>query len=618
MTKTRINRIFILVLIITGTSLLMAGPGYGSKSVSATLNTHQFPEDMAAVLTITAEGGRSVDIKMPEVNNLRFHRRGQSSQVQMTNGSFSASISTVYLVEPLEPGKYSIPPISVHCDGKELFTKTLLFEVTPKTRQQNQTTGTNSTATGSRMGRENGSKLAFMRVHPGKQSLYPGEMVPVHIDLYISRKVQANQVSLPALTGDGFALSPLDGKPRKSLKIINNERYLMLSWSSYLTGIKEGTHTLSFELNAELLMPQRSRINSRFQNQGFFQDDFFNDFFQDYQTKTVKVTSPELKMENISLPDENRPDDFSGAVGQFNLTVTATPTKVIVGEPITLSMTIEGTGNFDRVNECTLPESDQWKQYTPSVEFEPDDAGRPNRGAKKFEQAVVPKDVDTKEIPAVTFSYFDPITGHYKRLISEPIPLTIQGDQQQPTPSHPGSTTQEIGKTGESTPPVQTGQDGLAPIKIELGSLQQSIKPLFRQLWFIFLIILCSCLLCGHFFIRLVQRRHANNPEHGRRIQMKRQLQLRLTEIRQARDKNDQKNFLDGCKLAIQEQLGMAWQVEGAAVTLADLEKKLEPDSKLIDIFSMADQAAYGGQTLSSEEMQQLHMQLESELGKLI
>ena len=101
MTITRISRIFLLVLIITTSGLLMAGPGYGSKSVSATLDTHQFPVDMAAVLTITAEGGRSVDIKIPEVDNLRFHRRGQSSQVQIHNsksteaGMQPASVVTV-------------------------------------------------------------------------------------------------------------------------------------------------------------------------------------------------------------------------------------------------------------------------------------------------------------------------------------------------------------------------------------------------------------------------------------------------------------------------------------------------------------------------------------------
>lgn len=616
MSAVRIGKIFSLMLLFIFAGLNMATPGYSSISVSATLDSHQFPADRTAVLTITADGGRSVDINIPEVKNLRFHFRKQYEKFRWINGSISASISIVYLVEPLVPGQYTIPPILVHCDGKELFTKPLAFEATAGTPQPNRSTGTTPPSTKSRLGRGDADKIAFMRIHPDKESIYPGEMVPIHIDLYISNKIRANEISLPTLKGDGFVLNPLGDKPHRSMKTINTGRYIVLSWDSYLTGIKEGQHKLSFELEAELLMPQRSRMFSRFRNQGYMHDDFFSDFFQDYQSKTVKITSPELLIETLPLPVKNRPKDFAGAVGHFNLEVTATPTKLAVGEPITLSMAIEGTGNFDRVNECTFPESKQWKQYTPSVEFQPE-AGRPNRGVKRFEQAIVPRDTTISEIPSITFSYFDPATGQYKRLTSEPIPLTIQEDQPQETTTAADSNPKDIGRTHESASLVQTDNDGLAPIKLEVGHLQESIKPLFHKAWFISLMILCTCLLCCLFFIRLNRRRYENNPELQHRTRMKKLLLLRLSEIKQAGDLQDSNAFLAACRLAIQEQLGLVWSVEGTAITLADLEKKLDPDSNLIPIFSMADQAAYSSHALSVEEIQHLYRQLKDELVKL-
>jgi len=612
----RLYRPLLVILLLTTAMMVITRPGYGSKSVSATLNENQIPVDMAAVLTITVEGGQSVDINMPEVKHLRFHRRGQSSQVQMINGSFSSSIATVYLVEPLEPGDYTIPPITVYCDGEELLTQPVSFTATAKSNTQSQTGDIRSSK--KRIGSGKGAKLVFLKAQVQKETVYSGEMIPVRIEAYFNRKIQANLLTLPKLVGDGFVLSPLSDKPSRSMKQVDNSRYIVLGWTSFLTGIKEGSHPLHFELQAELLMPQRSRMFSRFRNQGLFQDDLFDDFFNDYQAKTVNVASPDLTLETVALPTEGRPINFSGAIGNFSLEVAANPDDVEIGEPITLTMSVQGTGNFDRVVAPYFPESKKWKKYSPSVQFEPENK-RPDKGAKRFEQAIVAQDPTITEIPPLSLNYFDPVSGRYKEMTSDPIPLSIRSRPgQSGSPQLIQTSPQEQKEDTRTGIAITTNIEGLAPLKLRQGIPRPTIRPLFQQNWFILTMAMCGCLLLALVTIGAVRRQQQRNPERQLRATMKKRLGHHLKKIDQARSKNDSREFLALCRSAIQEQLGLHWQTEAAAITANDLEQRLEPGSSLITVFQMADQAAYGGLNLSAKEMDFHYSRIQEELGALL
>lgn len=53
-------------------------------------------------------------------------------------------------------------------------------------------------------------------------------------------------------------------------------------------------------------------------------------------------------------PKEGQPDTFHGAVGKYTMTVTATPQEVSVGDPISLNLTIRGTGRMDSLQAPRL------------------------------------------------------------------------------------------------------------------------------------------------------------------------------------------------------------------------------------------------------------------------
>ena len=80
-----------------------------------------------------------------------------------------------------------------------------------------------------------------------------------------------------------------------------------------------------------------------------FSDAFFsNPFAQFGERRDVQITSDPVALEVKPLPP-NAPPSFSGAIGIFTMATDAKPKSVQVGDPITVTTTISGRGNFDRV-----------------------------------------------------------------------------------------------------------------------------------------------------------------------------------------------------------------------------------------------------------------------------
>ncbi len=585
--------------------------------VSATLTPHSFPIDRAAALNITVKGVRSFQPIMPEIEGLLFHQRGKSSQMEIVNGAYSSSVILTYLVQAERVGRFTIPAIEVTTKDGTAMTQAITFEVTDSRTAAVTPQAQSGRTPAARLRSGEGQKLAFLRVIPAKEKSYLGEVVPVQIKVYFRDGIKANLNSLPQLHGEGYVLQQLGREPAQTREHINNTAYSVLSWESALSGIKEGAHDISMEIDATLLLPEQRRSSSS--GHSMFNDPFFSNFFSSYQEKNVKVASPALKLTVLSLPEKGRPADFSGAIGDFSLIVSANPVELAPGDPITLNMTVSGQGNFDRVQAPKLSIEKGWKIYTPSSEFLKD--GGPGKGKKLFEQALVAKDPTLKEIPAIELSYFDPAAATYKTLTAKAIPLTIigaVGEAIEPVLSQKVVPGKKETKAVESVPAVEPPLSGLAPLQLVPDSMDQKLSPLFARKWFQLLVIVLFLAVVIAVIIKARNTRYANNPRLQREQAMKHLLGLRVTEIDKALSAQDTRGFLVTCRKTIQEQLGLVWDVEAGAITLADLKKRLPEDSVLLAVFSAADESAYGGQELSRQQMQEFSDRLKSELEGLI
>ncbi len=557
------------------------------------------------------------------MDGLIFQRRGQSSQHQFVNGTLSSSLSIIFEVEALRPGTFTIPPVSVTVDGKQLQTQAITFEVTPAAAgipQQGQQGGGVSS---SPLAGEERGQMAFLRISPVKEKSYSGEVLPVEIKAYFRQGLRASLNSAPRLNGDSFLFTQSKQEPVQSQEMVGNVPYSVLTWTGTLSGIKEGRRPLSVAVDATLLLPARNRPHLPRGGDPFFGNDLFADLFnqQQLQEKKIRIVSRDMTLTVLPLPAEGRPAGFSGAIGHFELQVKAQPRDVGPGDPITLTMTVQGTGNFDRVDAPVLSQPEGWKSYPPSAKLTP--GVTPGQGSKVFEQAIIAKGMDTTAIPPLSFSFFDPESGKYQTLRSEPIPLHLNGVENAEKYAEEAVREQAAAekvrpRQDEGQGVSETGGISLAPQHLQLGSLQQGLIPLITRTGFQLVVLVLLLLLAAVILFKVRARRLAGNPALWRRREMTRLLDLRLREMKEGRERGDSRDFLAACRKAMQEQLGLLWQTEPGAITLADLRQRLAGDSELIPLFATAESGAYVQSRLSPREMAEYAGKLEQELRRLL
>jgi hypothetical protein len=413
------QRAFFLTIVASTFCLLGRASGQEAQaSLSSTATTVGQPVQYE----LKVSGARSASV--PEsiaVDGLEIRHVGQSTQVQMNNFNVTSSVVHTYLVIPQRAGRFVIPAQNLDAAGRRISSNpvTLTVEAGSGGRPQNPA------ASGSSADAKNGDKFAFAELIVPKQTAYVGEAVPIEVRVYFDSRVRVRGIENMVLKGEGYTTQKFP-EPRQGQVERNGRSYNIVTYKTAITPAKVGKLTVGpGELNCVAQVPRQRR--PRLGVDDFFNDDLFNDPFGAFAVnQQITVRSEETALEVKALPRENQPPNFSGAVGQFDLDTRATPSKVKTGDPVKVTIKINGRGNFDRVNSPQIAEESGWRSYPPSGVFKADDDVGIS-GVKTFEVAIVADEPKTK-LPEVEFSYFDPVAEKYVTKKGGRLPISVEGN----------------------------------------------------------------------------------------------------------------------------------------------------------------------------------------------
>lgn len=575
-------------------------------TVSATLSPISFPVDRPGKLTITISGTKKASLDMPQIDDVDFVYRGQYSQDSNINGEITLSLTATYSIHPAKAGKYTLPPITITAGSKTLATEPIEFEVT------NAGSSTAPSQAGSRYG--DGPATAdkpYMAIENLQESHYVGEVVPIRVRAFFPQGMRISQISYPRLIGEGCVIPQLKEEPTQRQETVKGVPYTTLTWETELTPVKEGEHPLHLEMDAVQIIQQRRTSTSMFGSQSPFGNDLFDDFFGTARKKQLHVTSTPQLLKAMALPEQGRPADFTGTVGAFEIETAVSPQHAEVGEPLSMTITVSGTGNIDAIEPPSFPASPDWKVYTP-VPLDEDTSGNKS-GQKRFEQAIVAKNDTVTALPSLRFSYFNPKTKQYETAVSAALPLTITAGSQ--SLSAPVTATVEpVEKQIE--PPAADPTKGLAPLHFRLGKTVERIRPLFMQKIYLGSVVLLSVLIAAA-TIRHHSRTSPPTPEETAR----RRVAALRSSVKKLEDlvTENPSSFLAGLRELIRDQLGELWKCSPEAITRNDIQRKLENRSpELVTIFNKTEDAAYGGALPDKLTMSKYLQTVQNELEKLI
>lgn len=135
-----------------------------------------------------------------------------------------------------------------------------------------------------------------------------------------------------------------------------------------------------------------------------------------------------LSLDVQPLPPD-APADFQGAVGRFAIQAEVDAAQAQVNDAITRRVTIAGQGNVDTMGDPTWPESSQWRAFDSEARTETRLKDGQLGGIRTYEQILVPTTAGDLILPAISYSYFDPDTGVYETVSTDPITVSVTADE---------------------------------------------------------------------------------------------------------------------------------------------------------------------------------------------
>jgi tetratricopeptide (TPR) repeat protein len=432
----------LIALFFTGRALA------ADVSVQATVDTTDVLLGESFNLTIGIEGVQNVSPPgLYDLDGFNATYLGPSTQVSFVNGHMSASVSHRYRVTPTRSGDLQLGPFAVEVQGQRYETKPITMHVGANANAARRAGGTNA----------QGLRLV---VTPAKSEVYVGERVDLTLTLYVGN-VRIRELQYPVIAADGVTLDKFS-KPEEGSDILDGQRYQTVLLRTTMTPVRPGSVDLTASMSMNVVTSRRGM------------DPLFDQFFPS-DTKEAEVRAEPAHLIVLPLPDQGKPTDFTGAVGTFDFTLSAKPTTLEVGDPITLHMQITGTGNLANVNAPLVPVGDRFRAYDPQP-VKGEDGG----DKRVFEQVVIPKVADVSELPAVRFSFFDPTARAYRTIAQGPIALAVQAshaakpevvDAGQPAPEAAQPKAQPLGRD-------------IVYIKDAPGALAPRGPHVYQRAWF--------------------------------------------------------------------------------------------------------------------------------------
>ncbi len=413
-----------------------------AADVQSSVSTRETYVNLPFTLQIQINNAKSQDTPViPPVDGLEIVPQGPPSRSYRTtiiNGRTTQrnTLTYLYSVTATREGTFTIPAATVIVDGKKRQTSEVLVVAT-----QSET-----------------DDLLFVEIEGKDDEIYVGEALQLTLKIWVrayrdsNLNVTLNEATMWSLISKQTQwgnfqeslqeMSKTRKRPGGTLTLREDNEgqvreYLLYEVDATVYPDRPGKID-GDDVRIILNYPEKlGRTRSPFAAFGddFFGDDFFggpgnsmlSGFGSQLAITSVRPIIAENEVEPITvkpIPEQGRPENYRGAVGQYRIISEASPALVKVGDPITLNIGIEGKGPMDLLRAPALAE-----QKNLISEFKVPNqplAGFVNGTQKVFSTTIRPLTEGTQEIPGIEYSYFDPKLETFVSIKSDPITVTVE------------------------------------------------------------------------------------------------------------------------------------------------------------------------------------------------
>jgi hypothetical protein len=374
----------------------------------------------------------------------------QSTGMSVVNGAMSEYKAITFLLQPQHTGKITIPGARATVDGKNMQSNSVVVSVhngSGSSQPAQPVSPFNPLPDPGWPGDERSvdpqyllkpgdnvsdiiRKNFFIKVEVSKTDCYVGEPIMATYKLYSRLQSESQVVKQPSLNGfsvfdmtdpgtDQTSVEKINGKPFV-VHTIRKVQLVPLVEGPVVLDPVETENTIHFLKREQQPSPDQSsglrglidRLLDRTESGVPFDQQI------SLQSKPITVTVK-------PLPGDNKPQDFSGAVGQYSISARVENSTIDTGDASVLVVTVKGSGNLPVVN-APVP---QWpagiETYDVKTKEDIDKLHAPIGGKKTFSYSFIPLQPGQFTVPPVQLTYFDPASNGYKTVQSDPVHFSV-------------------------------------------------------------------------------------------------------------------------------------------------------------------------------------------------
>lgn len=329
----------------------------------------------------------------------------QSTSYSWINGVKSFNRSFTYILQPTKKGTFTIKSASIEFNDEIYKTAPIKITVTDAIQQPKDPNSPDYKA----------GEGIHLVAEVSKGNPYVNEPLTMVYKLYFDpRFIVRNVREVANPKYNGFWSQHIDIKKLEAVPgTYNGQDYAMVVWRKViLYPLEAGNKPLEpLSIVLDVDVPTRKRI-------GFMET-------TSYST-TQKTVSAGAKSINVkALPEKGKPQDFNGAVGNFDFSVKTSKTQLKAGESLDLTVTASGNGNL-KLFQLPKPEfPNAFEVFDPQHKEEVNTPLSGMAGKISDTYTIIPQFKGKYTIKPQTFSYFDLSSNSYKTVTSEPIEITV-------------------------------------------------------------------------------------------------------------------------------------------------------------------------------------------------
>lgn len=477
-----------------------------------TKSTVQVGEQFRVTYSVNSQASNFTGPSFEGFRVLSGPNSSTNQSYQIINGKVTQSfeITYTYYLQATKEGTFDIPSATVTAGGKKYTSDPVQITVSKAQAPATSPGIPDNKGTQGNISKED----VFIRAFIDKSNPYQGEQVIITYRIYT--KIPISQLNITKLSSfQGFWYKNLlddSGPLKQSSEFINGEEYI------------------TADLRKIALYPQRSgeiaidplemsciaqvRVQSERPSRDPFFDSFFDDPFFNRNIRNVElnISSNALTIKVKPLPMENKPPDFSGAVGSFSLSTEIDRTQLKANEPVVLKAVISGKGNIELIDRLEVSFPPDFETYDPKVTNKINTSAAGISGSRTFEYLAIPRNAGQFSIKPLSFSYFDLTKNQYVTLAGPEYQVSVEkGDEEASGITYSGVSQKDIQFIGSDIRHIRTQPFPLMRINSSFfGSLAFFMWLVGPLILFIGFIILHHIYRKRKGNIELVRKRQAN------------------------------------------------------------------------------------------------------------